>query len=217
MPMPHASLLIQEPDGSLREEPLIAERIVLGRDPSCGIVIVGRLVSRQHAAIRRQGTSYTLEDLGSRNGTAINGEILSGPCTLRDGDMIDLGGIGRLTFADGDATSTRPMPHAVGIWLDAATQDAWVDGHRLEPKLSLAQYTMLQALLARADQICSRDKIIAAVWPEITDGVSDEALDALIKRVRARLAEVPGGQSYLVTLRGRGLMVRSRPGKKVAS
>ena len=215
--MAHASLLIQEPDGSLREAPLLAERIVLGRDPTCDIVIAGRLISRQHAAIRRHGTSYTLEDLGSRNGTSINGEILTGPRALHDGDQIDLGGIGRLTFADGDATNTRPVPHAVGIWLDAATQDAWVDGHRLEPKLSPAQFTMLQALLARADQICSRDEIVAAVWPEVSDGVSDEALDALIKRVRARLGEVPGGQSYLVTLRGRGLMARSRPGGSSAS
>jgi DNA-binding response OmpR family regulator len=209
--MSHVALLIQEPDGSLREEPLLAERVVLGRDPSCDIVIAGRLVSRQHAAINRHGSTYTLEDLGSRNGTAVNGEALDGPRALRDGDRIDLGGIGRLTFADGDATNTRPVPHAVGIWLDAATQDVWVDGHRLEPKLSPAQYTMLQALVARADQICSRDEIVAAVWPDIADGVSDEALDALIKRVRARLAEVPGGQAYLVTLRGRGLMARSHP------
>jgi DNA-binding response OmpR family regulator len=208
--MSHTALLIQEPDGSLREEPLLAERVVLGRDPTCDIVIAGRLVSRQHAAIIRQGSTYTLQDLGSRNGTAVNGEALDGPHALRDGDRIDLGGIGRLTFADGDATNTRPVPHALGIWLDATTQDVWVDGHRLEPKLSPAQYTMLQALVARADQICSRDEIVAAVWPDIADGVSDEALDALIKRVRARLAEVPGGQSYLVTLRGRGLMARSR-------
>ena len=41
------------------------------------------------------------------------------------------------------------------------------------------------------------------------DGVSDEAIDALIKRVRARLAEAPGGQRYLTTLRGRGLMLHS--------
>jgi DNA-binding response OmpR family regulator len=210
--MPHAALLIQEPDGSLREEPLAAERVVLGRDPACDIVLAGRLVSRRHAAINRLGPSYTLEDLGSHNGTAVNGEALSGPRALRDGDRIELGGIGRLTFVDGDATSTRPVPHAVGIWLDAATQDAWVDGQRLDPKLSPAQYAMLQTLVARADQICSRDEIVAAVWPDIADGVSDEALDALIKRVRARLAEVPCGQSYLITLRGRGLMVRSRPG-----
>ena len=209
--MSHAALLIQEPDGSLREEPLLAERIVLGRDQTCDIVIEGRLVSRQHAAISRNGSTYTLEDLGSRNGTAVNGETLNGPRALHDGDRIDLGGIGRLTFADGDATNTRPVPHAVGIWLDAATQDVWVDGHRLEPKLSPAQYALLQALAARADQICSRDEIVSAVWPDVADGVSDEALDALIKRVRARLADVPGGQSYLVTLRGRGLLLRSRP------
>jgi DNA-binding response OmpR family regulator len=209
--MKYAVLLIQDADGSFHEQPLAAERVVLGRDPQCDIVLPGRLVSRQHAVISRVGQIYTLEDLGSRNGTAINGDALAGPHVLHDGDRIELGGIGRLTFADSDATSTRPVPHAVGICLDAATQDVWVDGQRLDPKLSPAQFNMLQTLVVRADQICSRDEIVAAVWPNVVDGVSDEALDALIKRVRARLAEVAGGQDYLITLRGRGLMVRSQP------
>jgi DNA-binding response OmpR family regulator len=51
---------------------------------------------------------------------------------------------------------------------------------------------------------------VGAVWPTAADGVSDEAIDALIKRVRARLGEIPDGQRYLTTLRGRGLMLRSR-------
>src|SRR3954469_582444 len=112
--MTDAVLLIQEPDGSLREEPLTAERVVLGRDPHCDIVLPGRLISRQHAAISRAGRAYTLEDLSSRNGTAVNGEMLASPRALRDGDRIELGGIGGLTFTDGDATSTRPVPHAAG-------------------------------------------------------------------------------------------------------
>jgi DNA-binding winged helix-turn-helix (wHTH) protein len=215
--MNQALLLIQKPDGSLREEPLATQRVVLGRGPECDIVLAGRLVSRQHAAISRLGPAYMIEDLGSRNGTTVNDEPLSGQRILRDGDRIDLGGIGRLTFVDGDATSTRPVPHAVGIWLDAATQDTWVDGQRLDPKLSLAQFVMLQTLVACADQICSRDEIVAAVWPDVIDGVSDEALDALVKRVRARLAEVAGGQRYLTTLRGRGLMVVSRPARPAAA
>jgi pSer/pThr/pTyr-binding forkhead associated (FHA) protein len=203
-----AALLIQQPDGAVREVPLELGRTVLGRAPECDIVLEGRLISRQHACIRRDGDLYTLEDLGSHNGTTLNGLPLAQPQPLHDGDLIELGGIGRLTFVDGDATSTRPMPPAADIALDAVTQDAWVDGQRLMPPLSPAQFSLLQLLLARANQICTRDDIATAVWPEAHGGVSDEAIDALIKRLRARLAEVPNGQRYLVTVRGRGLMLR---------
>lgn len=211
--MTHAALLIQQPDGSLREEPLEGERVLLGRAPECDIVLSGRLVSRHHAAIRRAEGTYTLEDLGSHNGTTVNGHPIDGPYVLRDGDRIELGGIGRLMFVDSDATSTRPLAPAAGIWLDQASQDVWVDGQLLTPPLSPAQFRLLQVLAAHPDQVRSRDEIVAAIWPDAADGVSDEALDALIKRVRARLGEVSAGQHYLVTLRGRGLILRSQPGK----
>jgi DNA-binding response OmpR family regulator len=204
-----AALLIQQPDGSMREAPLQAERVVLGRAPECDIVVEGRLISRQHATISRVGPTYMLEDLGSHNGTTVNGRRVSGAWTLRAGDLIELGGVGRLTFVDGDATSTRPQAPAIGIWLDHAAQDVWVDGQRLSPQLSPAQFNLIAALADRVDQVCSRAEIVTIVWPDVTDGVSDEALDALIKRVRARLAEAPGGQRYLATLRGRGLMLHS--------
>ena len=204
-----AALLIQQPDGSIQEVPLRAEHVVLGRAAECDVVVEGRLVSRQHAVIIRTGASYILEDLSSHNGTCVNGQRLSGPLMLRDGDRIELGGVGRMTFVDGDATSTRPQAPVAGVWLDLAAQDVWVDGQRLNPPLSPAQFNLLQALTERLDQVCTRGDIIAAVWPNAADGVSDEAIDALIKRVRARLAEAPGGQRYLTTLSGRGLMLHS--------
>ena len=76
-------------------------------------------------------------------------------------------------------------------------------------QLSPAQFALLHVLAEHTDQICTRDQIVAAVWPDVADGVSDEAIDALVKRVRARLAEAPDGQRYLATLRGRGLILRS--------
>jgi DNA-binding response OmpR family regulator len=207
--MINAALLIQRPDGSVEEISLQAERAVLGRAPECEVVLEGRLISRQHAAINRVGQNYILEDLHSHNGTTVNGQPVTAPQTLHDGDMIELGGIGRLTFVDSDATSTRQHAPVLGVWLESATQDVWVDGRRLSPALSPAQFNLLQVLMKRLDQICSRDEIVAAVWPDAPDGVSDEAIDALIKRVRARLGEVPDGQRYLTTLRGRGLMLHS--------
>ena len=204
-----AALLIQQADGSMYEVTLRAEQIVLGRAPECDIVLEGRLISRQHATISRSGQSYILKDLNSHNGTFVNGQRISEPCLLHDGDQIELGGIGRLAFVDNDATRTRLQAPAAGVWLDIAAQDVWVDGQRLNPPLSPAQFNLLQALSERIDQVCSRADIVATVWPGAVEGVSDEAIDALIKRLRARLGEVPGGQRYLTTMRGRGLMLHS--------
>ena len=202
-------LVFQQPDGSLREVALADAPIVLGRAPECDIVVAGRLISRQHARVWRDGQAYLIEDLASHNGTSVNGQIISTPWILRDGDQIELGGLGKLTFVDNEATRTRPHAPAEGIWLDPATQDVWVDGLRLLPPVSPAQFALMQMLVARIDQICSRAEVIDAVWPDTPDGVSDEAIDALIKRVRARLAEAPAGQRYLATLRGRGLILHS--------
>lgn len=209
--MTHAVLLIQRFDSSTQEVPLDKERTVIGRAPDCDIMLDGRLISRQHAVITRAGQAYTLADLGSRNGTAVNSQTISEPWPLHDGDSIELGGASKLFFVDSDSTSTRPVPSAVGVWLDEAAQEVWVDGQRLEPQLSLAQFSLLHLLVAHVDQICSRDDIVAAVWPDVSEGVSDEAIDALIKRVRARLSEVPNGQNYLKTVRGRGMLLRSMP------
>lgn len=210
-PASHTVLVVQEFDGSQREVPLTSDRLVLGRDPGCDVVIAGRLISRQHAAIERVGGVFVIEDLGSRNGTTVNGQPVTAARKLHDGDRIELGGVGRITFVDGDATSTRPMPTPTGVWLDPQALDVWVDGQCLSPRLSPAQFSLLQMLVAHPDQVCSRDDIINAVWAGTPDGVSDEAIDALIKRVRARLGEVPNGQGYLQTIRGRGILLRSAP------
>lgn len=204
-----AALVIHQADGSQHEVGLGADRVVLGRAPECDIVLEGRLISRQHATIIRSGQSYILHDLNSHNGTFVNGQRIGAPLALHDGDQIELGGIGRLMFVDNDATRTRQQVSPVGVWLDAAAQDVWVDGQRLNPPLSPAQFNLLQALSARIDQVCSRADIVATIWPDAVEGVSDEAIDALIKRLRARLGEVHGGQRYLTTLRGRGLMLHS--------
>jgi hypothetical protein len=70
---------------------LEASEINLGRDPSNDIVINDAEVSRKHARLLFQEGSYVLEDLGSTNGTYINGQRLMGPYQLRHGDLVLLG------------------------------------------------------------------------------------------------------------------------------
>jgi sigma-B regulation protein RsbU (phosphoserine phosphatase) len=75
--------------------PLSKERTVIGRHPSCDVMIPESAVSRQHAAIMLPGqgsVSITLEDLGSRNGTFVNGDEVNGPRVLHVGDELSIGG-----------------------------------------------------------------------------------------------------------------------------
>lgn len=205
----NAMLLIQQPDGSMQEVPLDTECVVLGRAEECQIVLPGQLISRRHACIKRADHCYTLADLGSHNGTTVNGKPVLGPQPLHDGDCIEIGGVRRLFFVDGDETSTRPQPPSRGLWLDEAAQDVWVDGLRLSPQVSPAQFCLLQLLVAHTGRLCTRAEIVAAIWPDAAEGVSEDAVDGLIKRVRARLNEIPNGERYVQNVRGRGLMLRS--------
>ena len=61
---------------------------VLGRHPECDIVLDVAAVSRQHARIAQENGDFLLEDLGSRNGTFVNGKKISGQQALQEGDRI---------------------------------------------------------------------------------------------------------------------------------
>jgi sigma-B regulation protein RsbU (phosphoserine phosphatase) len=86
-----ATLLTLEGPESGRAFPLVDECSVLGRQHDSTICLSGNAVSRHHAQILRQGGDYFVEDLGSSNGTFVNGEQIQ-QATLADGDKLDLGG-----------------------------------------------------------------------------------------------------------------------------
>lgn len=88
--------------------PLEGDLISIGRDASNMLVVNDPEVSRRHARIYRQGGQYFIEDLGSTNGTAVNGARLEAAYALRGGELITLGENTHLLFEvvelDPDAT-----------------------------------------------------------------------------------------------------------------
>ncbi|MDF2258703.1 FHA domain-containing protein [Streptantibioticus ferralitis] len=66
----------------------------IGRDHASGLRIGDDSVSRIHAELRREGDVWVLRDLGSMNGTWINGQRLTGAATVRPGDLVTFGRIG---------------------------------------------------------------------------------------------------------------------------
>jgi hypothetical protein len=67
----------------------------IGRDPANGLRLTHDTVSRVHAELRMQGGMWVLRDLGSTNGTTVNGRRVIGAAVVREGDQV---GFGRMTF-----------------------------------------------------------------------------------------------------------------------
>jgi len=94
---------------------LIKQENYIGRDFNNDIVINDSEVSRKHARIVMQPAGYTLEDLGSTNGTFVSGQRLMGPHLLKPGELIMLGENVSLVFEISTEegvplTSSEPMP-----------------------------------------------------------------------------------------------------------
>lgn len=67
----------------------------IGRDPASGLRLSHESVSRVHAELRRQGGMWVLRDLGSTNGTTVNGRRVIGAAVVREGDQV---GFGQMSF-----------------------------------------------------------------------------------------------------------------------
>ena len=93
--MPH--LLIRTPDGTKTEFILDGRSLVIGREDTCDLHFADGQVSRQHARIIFDGGEYWIEDLGSANGTIINGTPTKQPTMLKKNNIIDISGF-HLTF-----------------------------------------------------------------------------------------------------------------------
>jgi phosphoserine phosphatase RsbU/P len=82
---------------------------VLGRAPECQIQLDSNMVSRRHAQVVREGNVFYVEDLGSGNGTYLNGKRIAGRTPLRSDDRLKLGPI-LLRFETGAPSRKRQMP-----------------------------------------------------------------------------------------------------------
>jgi hypothetical protein len=65
----------------------------IGRDGSCDLILADVTVSRRHARLERNGTDWLLQDLGSTNGTRLNGWLVSGAVPVRAGDQVSFGAV----------------------------------------------------------------------------------------------------------------------------
>lgn len=199
--------------------PLSRDALLVGRGPDCDIVVPDRQVSRHHARIGRDEDGYYVEDLSSKNGTHINGTVVSGRARLQDGDLIQVAFVLDMAFVGSEATLPLSSVEVAMIGepsgrlrLESLSRRVWVGDREIDPPLSVPQYRLIEFLYRSAGKICSREEVIDVVWPEAAGaGISEQAIDALVRRLRDRLAEGDPGHQYIVTVRGHGFRLDNPP------
>lgn len=205
------------PTGELRGErwKLTKDTFIIGRGPECDLVVADRQVSREHAQIRKSDGGYLLEDLGSKNGTHLNGIRLSAPELLQDGDEIQVAFAIKLTFIGSEATlplvlDEEALANARLLRMEIQAHRVWIGEEELDPPLSPPQFRLLELLHKNSDRVVTREEIAEYVWPGTHGvGVSDQAIDALIRRLRDRLSELNETNDFVVTVRGHGFRMHN--------
>jgi DNA-binding winged helix-turn-helix (wHTH) protein/ABC-type dipeptide/oligopeptide/nickel transport system ATPase component len=104
-----------------------------------------------------------------------------------------------------------PDVDAQGVFLDSDSGDVWVDGIRV-PVLTDLEYRLLELLYERRDKLTDKYQIVTAVWGEEYLGdVDDARVEKLISRLRSKIEPEPSEPCYIITRRGRGYKLLSKP------
>jgi len=198
MPVKYAGPFLTDPNG--QEHHLPAQAATIGRALGCDVVIASKKISRENTRIRREGRHWYVEDLGSTNGTTLNGERIMTVLNLRDGDSIMVGDV-TFIFHDPDTTiRENPVPD-----LEVDTTAGVVRVNRKVVSLSPKEYLLLAYLYERRCQVCSKDDIGHAAWPEYdAGGIFSYQIENLVHRLRTRIEFDPANPQLLFTVRGLG-------------
>ncbi len=230
--------------------------VLIGRDSECDIIVPDRQVSRHHILLTFNNQGIIAEDLQSKNGTYLNGQLLTSPHRLEDGDILQIALAQKFTFVSSDATlpldtdfhelqteflasrsrgdqaiasiSSQDVGTPGRLRLDKRSRRVFIftstqaqdtqesgPGHpgreiEIDPPLSASQFRLLELLYEQQGEVVSRQELVRGVWGvEGSAGVSEQAVDALVRRLRDRLASVNPTQNYIVTVRGHGLRLEN--------
>ena len=100
-------MLFAPPQAPVRLDP--GMEVTLGRSPTCELALPSARASRHHAVIGRVGKVVFVRDLGSTNGTFVNGQAVNGEHVLEPGDQIEIGDA-RVTYCLVDTKGNTPLP-----------------------------------------------------------------------------------------------------------
>ncbi len=197
------TLLIHSPDGQTRTVPLAGERLTVGRSSAAELCFPEDAgLSRQHFAFESEGLEWTVQDLGSKNGTFVNNIPLKARLILKPGDRITAGHLvvvyspdeadsaaGMVVFDGHDAPSTSSV---------VTSLEGALSNHTMVLERSARQgVSPIQALI-RAGQVLAENRPIE----DLFQGILDLAIEA-----------VSAQRGVLLTLEGGRLVARAHKGE----
>ena len=197
--------------------PIDALSVIAGNSDAVDIKLENRFVSRRHFQVRFDSDVFYLSDLGSTNGTYLNGNKLNPneDHILRDGDMIGLGVDEVILIFSGPVGTVRIDTAVIArasrgddgdLVVDSSSRDVWVRDKKL-PSLPRKEFDILECLFQNRGQAVSRDDIAAAGWPERPDDVPNADIDQYIRRLRRKIEENPSKPEIILTRHGYGYTI----------
>jgi DNA-binding winged helix-turn-helix (wHTH) protein len=213
-----------------------ADRCVIGRSSTCDIVIDLTLISRRHAEIVYHDQRFFASDLGSSNGTLLNGEPLlpGNERALSYGDLLSfaedqvsilfqetsdaaiIGGAtpaGRDVSSDDTATtsSARIAVHTA-LSIDLDSRQLRIDEGQILHHLSSGEFDLLAVLYERRGTAVAYEELVAALYPEsMNPDAAIEEIDMSIRQLRTRLELIPTNPRLIVTLPAYGYILVGPP------
>ena len=197
-------LVIQCPDGQVRTVPLAAAGLAVGRSSSADLSFPEDAgLSRRHLQLIREGDSWFVEDLGSKNGTFLNDAPLKARTLLRPGDRIAAGHLA-ITYEAPAAAAAAAGPGGTA----ARAPVVFVD--EPEPAPGATIVTSLEGVMSAARGARQVQALIKAG----TELSGDRPLPKLFELILDLAIEAVGGQrGALMTLEGEELVVQAHRGQ----
>ena len=202
---PQATLKILTGLESGRTQILSAAETVIGRGVQCNLIIDDASLSRRHCRVLRSGDTFVIEDLGSRNGTRVDGALISFAVPLREGAMVHLAAGVALKFSSQDELEVQAQQRLY----ESAVLDALTGVHnrrhldqRLRAELAFA---------ARHDSPLSVLLLDIDHFKKVNDTMGHAAGDAALRALGQRLQRSVrtedvvaryGGEEFAVIARG---------------
>ena len=186
-------LILSKGTASFQEFELTRPEIIIGRDSKVDVVISSPVVSQRHARLMQEGEGYILEDLGSSNGTYLNGQRLVGRHPLKSGDQIRLGSAITISYEAAQSSAETIVRSASPIAY-SGSQTVIGEAPQLAVNTSPPQLIVSIAGGSSQTHILTR--------PTLTIGrVEDNDIvipSPIVSRQHARLEQVSGGYRLVV-------------------
>jgi phosphoserine phosphatase RsbU/P len=161
-----AEITVKSAEGGRERFPLTRDRITIGRSRESDIFLPDQWLSRHHAEIRRVGVAFAVVDLGSKNGTLLNGDQVASTQILHNGDVITLGEH-ILTFSDDTVGEDEAAPEGTRIFSAKELSDI-----RTKPSLDpeeLARQSRVLGVLQEAMQKLVEHRPLGELFGQILD------------------------------------------------